>query len=56
MLGIAVGTVIGVGERTFDGMLSAGEYPRADVRIGAFPRWLVETHNRWVSERCAARE
>lgn len=45
-------TAIGVSSRTFDGMLSSGKYPKHDARIGAFPRWTVETHNAWIAAQC----
>lgn len=32
-------------------MLSAGEYPPPDMRIGVLPRWSVETHNTWLRKR-----
>lgn len=44
---------IGVSLRTFQGMVSAGQFPAADTRVGAFPRWRVQTLNRWIEERCA---
>lgn len=35
---------------TFYAMVSAGEYPRPDLRIGRSPRWRVSTHNAWVEK------
>lgn len=44
--------LLGVSLRTFQGMLASGDYPKADTRLGAFPRWSVEHHNAWIAERC----
>jgi hypothetical protein len=44
---------IGVSLRTLNSMIAAGQYPRADVKIGLFPRWRVATHNAWVEGVCA---
>ena len=47
---------IGVSDRTFDSMLSAGKYPPPDMRLGPLPRWKVETHNKWVEASCGFKE
>jgi predicted DNA-binding transcriptional regulator AlpA len=43
---------LGVSLRKLQGMLSAGEFPAADLRLGAHPRWRVATLNAWVEARC----
>jgi predicted DNA-binding transcriptional regulator AlpA len=43
---------IGVSQRTFDSMVSAGSFPRPDTKVGPMPRWRVETLNAWVSRKC----
>jgi predicted DNA-binding transcriptional regulator AlpA len=44
-------TALGISLRTFQGMLVAGEYPKADIRLGAFPRWRIATHNAWIESK-----
>jgi hypothetical protein len=44
-------TALRCGERKLDEMLSTGEYPSCDLRIGDRPRWRVGTHNRWIEEQ-----
>lgn len=39
---------LGIAKRKFYGMVSAGEYPPADLKIGRLPRWRVATHNAWI--------
>ena len=43
---------IGVSSRTLDSMIAAGEFPRSDARVGAFPRWRVQTLNAWIGREC----
>jgi predicted DNA-binding transcriptional regulator AlpA len=50
-----VAAALGVSYRTLSGMLSAGEFPPADLKLGALPRWRVGTFNAWVSARCRPR-
>jgi predicted DNA-binding transcriptional regulator AlpA len=47
-----LGAALGVSLRKLQGMLSAGEFPPADLRLGAHPRWRVATLNAWVEARC----
>jgi predicted DNA-binding transcriptional regulator AlpA len=47
---------LGMSMRKFQGMLSAGEFPRADLRLGGNPRWRVATLNAWVEARCSSKE
>ena len=42
---------IGYSPRSFDAMLSAGEYPVPDLKLNRFPRWRIETHNSWAEDR-----
>ena len=54
MLGKAqICTALGISLRTFQGMLSSGDYPKCDTRIGLFPRWRVATHNAWIEAKCS---
>jgi hypothetical protein len=46
-------TAIGVSLRMLQGMLSSGEYPKEDFRVGVLLRWKVSTHNAWIEARCA---
>jgi hypothetical protein len=32
-------------------MVSSGEYPAADCKLGTLPRWHPETHAAWVRAR-----
>lgn len=47
-----IGFAIGVSVRTLEGMIASGDFPPADTRVGAFPRWRVETLNAWIDGRC----
>lgn len=47
----AVCAALRVCRRTLTGMVSAGEFPGADFRVGLSPRWRVSTVNRWIAER-----
>ncbi len=46
-------SALGVSLRKLDSMVSAGQFPRADLRLGSMPRWRVATFNRWVEEQAA---
>jgi hypothetical protein len=39
--------------RSLDEMISAGEFPRADKRVGRRPRWSVALVNLWVHDLAA---
>ena len=41
----------GISVRTLNAMISRGEFPRHDVRVGRFPRWSVESVNDWCRSR-----
>lgn len=43
---------LGVCKRTITGMISAGEFPPHDTRIGISRRWRVGTLNAWIDRRC----
>ncbi len=47
---------LGVSERTFASLLSTKEFPPHDVRLGKFPRWRVETLNRWIRRKSGIEE
>ena len=47
---------IGVSARTFDSMVSAGQFPKPDTKVGLFPRWQVATLNAWIARKCAKPE
>lgn len=47
---------LGVSLRTFQTMLSSGEFPKSDTHIGKFPRWRVVTFNAWVRKQCGVTE
>lgn len=38
--------------RSLQSMLSAGEFPPPDTRLGVCPKWRVGTLNAWIAERC----
>jgi predicted DNA-binding transcriptional regulator AlpA len=39
---------IGISERTIERELSAGRFPRPDLKVGKMPLWTPETIRRWV--------
>jgi predicted DNA-binding transcriptional regulator AlpA len=40
--------------RALDGMISAGDYPAHDTKLGPQqPRWRRATHDAWIVARCA---
>lgn len=47
---------VGVSARTFDSMVSAGQFPKPDARVGALPKWHVDTLNGWIRRKCAKPE
>lgn len=43
---------LGLSVRKLNGMVSAGEFPGPDLRLGdRSPRWRSSTVNRWIEER-----
>ncbi len=42
--------ILGVSRRTLERMISGGEFPPADIRIGKLPRWRRATYERWISK------
>ncbi len=46
---------LGVSLRTLQGMVSGGEFPREDLRLGVLPRWRVRTLNAWIEEKAGGR-
>ena len=44
-----VAIMLGVSRRTIERELSAGRFPRADVRVGKSPLWSRETLTRWIA-------
>jgi predicted DNA-binding transcriptional regulator AlpA len=38
----------GLSMRSFERMVSSGEFPSLDMRVGSMPRWKVSTFNRWI--------
>jgi predicted DNA-binding transcriptional regulator AlpA len=49
-----VAAALSVSVRKVQEMISAGEFPRCDFRIGDSPRWRVGTVNAWVEARAAS--
>jgi predicted DNA-binding transcriptional regulator AlpA len=47
---------LGVSVRTFSKMCGADEFPKPDAYIGIFPRWRMETLNRWIRQRSGLKE
>lgn len=50
-----VARALGISTRTLDELVSAGQYPRADFKLGLFPRWTIGTHLAWVEARTTAK-
>jgi hypothetical protein len=46
-----IAELLGVTTRMVEMMVSAGEYPAPDLRVGRLPRWRTLTHNGWVQQR-----
>lgn len=38
--------------RTLQSMISAGEFPGPDTRLGPSPKWRLGTLNSWIADRC----
>ncbi len=49
---VQICAALGISLRTFQGMISARDFPPFDTRLGAFPRWHVKTLNEWIAGRC----
>jgi predicted DNA-binding transcriptional regulator AlpA len=47
---------LGVSLRTLQSMLTTGEFPKPDARIGKFPRWRVASFNAWVRMKCGVKD
>jgi predicted DNA-binding transcriptional regulator AlpA len=41
-----------ISRRKFAEMLSTGEFPKHDLRLGALNRWRVSTFNAWMASQC----
>ena len=39
-----------ISQSKFSEMVSAGEFPQADKRLGRSPRWSVDCLNQWVCD------
>ena len=46
-----IATLLDFSPRQIRAMISAQEYPKADLVLGNRPRWKVETHNAWVEQQ-----
>lgn len=44
-----------ISTRTLQSMVSAGEFPAPDTRIGPHPKWRLSTVNSWIDQRCTAK-
>lgn len=42
--------ILNVGRRTVERMISGGEIPRSDIRIGKLPRWNSTTVAAWIAK------
>ena len=42
----------GISPRKLASMLSSGEFPKPDTRIGDLPRWWSRTVNGWIAAKC----
>jgi excisionase family DNA binding protein len=42
--------ILNVGRRTLERMISGGEFPSADIRIGKLPRWRRATLAEWIEK------
>jgi predicted DNA-binding transcriptional regulator AlpA len=43
----------GISERKLSQMVSSGEFPRSDVRLGQLVRWSVPLVNQWCEDQRA---
>lgn len=48
-----IAAAMGVSARQVHIMLSAGKFPRCDLRIGRLARWRVSTFNAWLESQCS---
>ena len=46
-----VAKALAISRVTFWKMVSRGDYPPSDMRVGSNPRWSVETHNEWMQKQ-----
>lgn len=46
--------MLGVGLRTLERMISAGEIPAPDRRLRGRPAWCAATIYQWAAEKCPA--
>jgi excisionase family DNA binding protein len=42
--------ILNIGRRTLERMISSGEFPTADIRIGKLPRWHRATLAAWIAK------
>ena len=42
--------ILNIGRRTLERMISSGEFPSADIRIGKLPRWRRVTLAAWIEK------
>ncbi|MBI4563842.1 MAG: hypothetical protein HY716_04010 [Planctomycetes bacterium] len=47
-----VASMLGIGGRTLERMISAGEIPSPDRRLRGRPAWLAATIREWVENGC----
>jgi excisionase family DNA binding protein len=50
-----VATAMGVSRRQVEVMLSSGQFPPCDLKIGRLARWKVSTFNKWLESQCRAK-
>ena len=43
-----VAAALGIARRTLERMISAGQFPKADLHIGRMPKWRRETVAGWI--------
>lgn len=46
--------ILNIGRRTLERMISSGEFPSADIRIGKLPRWRRATLSAWIEKGSAS--
>lgn len=52
-----IARLLSISLRSFASMLSKGEYPKEDARLGPQqPRWRLSTHDAWVRKLCGVNE
>lgn len=47
---VSVAAALGCKARTIDRMIAAGEFPKADLRVGRLPRWRQSTVADWIAK------